>query len=729
MTGRPAGDDRLAAYQELANRHGLDAAPGEFEGEILIREQHAPAGRFALCHERPGAPIVNEDGRVIPVSRADAYLAAYAAGPDHTPGELYALTVARSPDAAASEHAFPLRRSDLAIDDAADRARETRTAHHLYRDGMALVSTPHEPGTEAYYTATPDGRWTGSPNPPGTGRFPPSAAQLRALTGDPSQAAAQPPNMPRPAADPEPAPTAGPAAAVPPEPAGIQPAAPPPGPLAPLGPPPGPVPPGPEGEAPSGDAGPVIERVSVLHGHVSPDTAYLIEDYPYGRRLRCQMRVWIDGPPDKGQYKGQYRVMRQTNDPKRDGPGRPGPFGQGEVGPGGHPWNAAKGGTYTGWLVLYLDGEGHVQAHDGSLIYGLSGPQDAQMRLDGTCDQLTPDERTIYDRMAEIGHRHDRWEPWHKALDFIRAYRAEHGTWPSQEGVRQAPGFYLDSHDYGVAIAAARDLPAPGQAAAGPASAAVGQDTAAPAAAQDATGSPAAAAGPAPAGAGPPAGAQDELAAERAAATPPAAPSAEPAQGPTGVIEGFTMFVASQGGRVCAGHEAHACVAGGHVVYEDEQGRFYCEAAARLAAQMAAEELAEQQAALRRTSRMQRPPQARLQPSWARNPRCLQLTRPASRRTGLQPDRTQRCSAATTLCQPAKQEQQSRACHPVLARPVRSRPPARLRPARAPVQVSARSLRKSRSGRQLGKPPAEPQSTAAPTMCTGPPRTGTRCAA
>jgi hypothetical protein len=268
----------------------------------------------------------------------------------------------------------------------------------------------------------------------------------------------------------------------------------------------------------------VIERVTILHGHVSPDTAYLIDDYPYGRRLRCQMRVWIDGPPDKGQYKGQYRVMRQTNDPKRTGPGRSGPHGAGEVGPGRHPWNAAKAGTYTDWLVLYLDGKGHVHAHGGSLAYGLSGAEDARMRLDGTYEQLTPDERTIYALMVKRNQRGNGWEHWHKALDFIRASRAEHGTWPSEEDVRQAPGFSLDSHYYDVAIAAARDLPAPGQAAAGPASAAAGQETAPPAAAQDQTGSPAAAAqqgadaGPADdaaegdvaAGTGPPAGRQNE---------------------------------------------------------------------------------------------------------------------------------------------------------------------------------------------------------------------------
>ena len=105
------------------------------------------------------------------------------------------------------------------------------------------------------------------------------------------------------------------------------------------------------------------------------------------------------------------------------------------------------------------------------------------MRLDGTYGQLTADERKIYDLMVRIGQHHDRWESWSKALEFIRGYHAEHGTWPSQDQVRQAPGFYLDSRDYAVAVAAARDLPATGQAA--PASTAASQHPPAPAESQD----------------------------------------------------------------------------------------------------------------------------------------------------------------------------------------------------------------------------------------------------
>lgn len=73
--------------------------------------------------------------------------------------------------------------------------------------------------------------------------------------------------------------------------------------------------------------------------HTSPETACLILDYPYGFRLRCQMRVWVEHRPKMG-----YRVVTQTSNPKR-----------------GDTWNAPKTGNYARAIALYLDENGHVQ--------------------------------------------------------------------------------------------------------------------------------------------------------------------------------------------------------------------------------------------------------------------------------------------------------------------------------------------------------------------------------
>ena len=77
----------------------------------------------------------------------------------------------------------------------------------------------------------------------------------------------------------------------------------------------------------------------VLIGHTSPETAYVVEDYPYGFTLRCRIRYWIETRPKFGQ-----RLVSQTTNPKKAG----------EV------WNKPKAGTYHSILVMGLDENDHV---------------------------------------------------------------------------------------------------------------------------------------------------------------------------------------------------------------------------------------------------------------------------------------------------------------------------------------------------------------------------------
>jgi hypothetical protein len=85
--------------------------------------------------------------------------------------------------------------------------------------------------------------------------------------------------------------------------------------------------------------------VKVLSGHTSPDTAFVVDDYPYGFRLRCKMRYWIETT------KHGQRVVSQTTNPKRGG-----------------VWNKPKASTYSDIRVLFLDEQGHVQ-NDGLHFY------------------------------------------------------------------------------------------------------------------------------------------------------------------------------------------------------------------------------------------------------------------------------------------------------------------------------------------------------------------------
>lgn len=75
-----------------------------------------------------------------------------------------------------------------------------------------------------------------------------------------------------------------------------------------------------------------------ISGHVSLETAYEIDDYPYGR-LRCKRRVWLESDAKRG-----FRFVAQTQNPKN---GR---------------WNAPHKSTYSEIAAcLYLDENGHVQ--------------------------------------------------------------------------------------------------------------------------------------------------------------------------------------------------------------------------------------------------------------------------------------------------------------------------------------------------------------------------------
>ncbi len=79
----------------------------------------------------------------------------------------------------------------------------------------------------------------------------------------------------------------------------------------------------------------------LLIGHTSQDNAYLVDDYPYGFRLRCCIRYWIEYKPRKG-----FRFVSQTSNPKKPG----------------LVWNKPKAGTYALFGgAMFLDENKHVQ--------------------------------------------------------------------------------------------------------------------------------------------------------------------------------------------------------------------------------------------------------------------------------------------------------------------------------------------------------------------------------
>ncbi|MEV6925503.1 hypothetical protein AB0M46_13535 [Dactylosporangium sp. NPDC051485] len=187
-----------------------------------------------------------------------------------------------------------------------------------------------------------------------------------------------------------------------------------------------------------------IEPVRVLHGHTSPETAYLVEDYPYGFRLRCRIRYWVETAP-KGAKRGQQRCMSQTTNPKRTP----------EV------WNKAKGSIYGLMTVLYLDSADHVQ-HTGVSELGVTPEGDALFRLRGIYRQLTAEQRALYNRLVDMSQRSPRqWEEFEAKVTALAEHIADTGTDPTiDNGVWIDPAGrtrYLGTYNVPIYLAEARE--------------------------------------------------------------------------------------------------------------------------------------------------------------------------------------------------------------------------------------------------------------------------------
>ncbi|RTL06418.1 hypothetical protein EKK58_05555 [Candidatus Dependentiae bacterium] len=95
----------------------------------------------------------------------------------------------------------------------------------------------------------------------------------------------------------------------------------------------------------------------LLIGHESQETAYLQDDYPYGRD-RCKRKLWIETKAKHGQ-----RFMAQTQNPKN---GR---------------WNTPKASTYGEIYVMVLDERPDSDTYNHVLLHGI-GMHATEEKLD-----------------------------------------------------------------------------------------------------------------------------------------------------------------------------------------------------------------------------------------------------------------------------------------------------------------------------------------------------------
>ena len=157
-------------------------------------------------------------------------------------------------------------------------------------------------------------------------------------------------------------------------------------------------------------APPVLE---VLLGHTSAETAYVVDDYPYGFRVRTKIRYWME-TATKGASRNKVRLVSSTLNPNT---GR---------------WNKPKASTYAdaGWM--YLDHRnGHVAWWSLSyydLVKGI-----AKTKAAGIWDGLPTDVRfDLLDKAAVVRARvmTEYHAEWDAVVDKVREAVKSHGDVP-----------------------------------------------------------------------------------------------------------------------------------------------------------------------------------------------------------------------------------------------------------------------------------------------------------
>lgn len=116
---------------------------------------------------------------------------------------------------------------------------------------------------------------------------------------------------------------------------------------------------------------------TILRGHTSFETAYKVENYPFGFRKKTTLHIWIESVAKKGD-----RVWRQTIDPST-----------GKL-------CAAKASTFDNIKWLFLDEQNHVQS-SGLSIYSKKEVVEHCINLIGL-DNLNALQRIQYNSLMGI---------------------------------------------------------------------------------------------------------------------------------------------------------------------------------------------------------------------------------------------------------------------------------------------------------------------------------------
>lgn len=143
--------------------------------------------------------------------------------------------------------------------------------------------------------------------------------------------------------------------------------------------------------------------------HNSPERGYIIRDYPFGRRVRCIKRVWVE-TCTKGAGKGKQRVGSQTttkafNYRYTDDQTIPAPMEDPRM------WNKPKYGIFHDMAILYIDPEtGYIET---GCLHDTGWNERVVQFRDKFAEHLDGEQAARFQRILDLSDRMEQYRKDH----------------------------------------------------------------------------------------------------------------------------------------------------------------------------------------------------------------------------------------------------------------------------------------------------------------------------
>lgn len=148
---------------------------------------------------------------------------------------------------------------------------------------------------------------------------------------------------------------------------------------------------------------PTPQTHEYLSGHTSSETAYVVDDYPFGFRLRCKIRYWIERKAKHGD-----RFVSQTTNPKV----------------AFEKWNAPKPSTYCQMMFMLRDKQdGETKGHITHVGLSINYVQTLEFVHTFWLESLSPEDKKEFETLYKISKVMNKysWDRFNETMETLRA--------------------------------------------------------------------------------------------------------------------------------------------------------------------------------------------------------------------------------------------------------------------------------------------------------------------